>query len=223
MPTFTARLNRSMLLHHTNVRLCLYARRCGRMWNGVGVWVGVYMHISVCLNMIKHHIHNLKRKPLFTIGSIPRCPSLSSLPVTHTHSVHRCHFFTNSTFLSLCLTGIPSKPRVCLPGNHTYAHTLSYTCTDTHIYTIYTINRWQTFAKHSFMLPQCIVFLFKYSLGEGVFWEQMNQLLLPTRPGSSQPVGPRLWNHFKQVLHLSLSLSFLYFYSPTFKKRKVTH
>lgn len=44
MPTFTARLSQRML-HHTNVHLCLCGGRCGQMWNGVGVCVGVYAYI----------------------------------------------------------------------------------------------------------------------------------------------------------------------------------
>ena len=92
---------------------------------------------------------------------------------------------------------------------HTHTHfTYTHTCT---------INRWQTLAKHSFMPPQCIVFIFTYSLGECVFWGQRHQLLLPTWPGSSPPVGAGLWNCFKQVLHLS---SVPFHSIPTYLRKK---
>lgn len=69
------------------------------------------------------------------------------------------------------------------------------------------------------MPPQCIVFLFEYSLGKWVCWEQMNQLLLPTWPRSAQLVGPRLWKHFKQVLYLSVSFISLFLF-PNVKEKK---
>lgn len=67
MPTFTARLNRSMLLHHTSVHLCLCAGRCGRMWKGVGVRVGVDMQIVICLNMIKKMYFIILRENLYLL------------------------------------------------------------------------------------------------------------------------------------------------------------
>lgn len=127
MPAFTERLKRSTLLHHTDV--LRVAGRCGRMWNGVGVCGGVCMHISVCLNMIKYHIRNSKRKPSLSRRQQTRARcSLSSSHTVCTDDVFSLILPSFVSFLSHRDTVWAKSSSSWKPQNHTlpYTHTKIY-------------------------------------------------------------------------------------------------